>query len=198
MSNSILMAAFRNYTNLYSGDMQMHWEEFVDRTENTIAADTSLTDEQKFVRAISALRQECNLFVEIMPTIQFEWVGEWGYATDLFTAQSNVIYATTLNVSITLDATQSCPLFEAILNFTASNSQQHTASQSLCNNIRTILLTDYLTFFDQLAEIRSEFDQFFAAHSSWQSTFLTIEIEELGTLQDFLAVVQVVSSLFLV
>ncbi|KAI6209128.1 Trehalase [Aphelenchoides besseyi] len=191
-SHCILIEVFYNFTILFEGELQIIWLNFVEHCEKTIFAVEWYTAEVKFIKCVYALKALFVQYEEIKIALQYQWIAQWGYVIDLFTVVVNVQYEY-IGVTIEIDSEGSCPLFDALLNYTSGNSQQHNAVITLIQELTVIIQSSYYSQFDKYYLINVKFSAFFAQYSSWQVEFYGIEIIGFGSLEQFISVTYVVS-----
>ncbi|KAI6222253.1 hypothetical protein M3Y95_00965300 [Aphelenchoides besseyi] len=189
-SHCILIEVFYNFTILFEGELQIIWLNFVEHCEKTIFAVEWYTAEVKFIKCVYALKALFVQYEEIKITLQYQWVAQWGYVIDLFTVAVNVQYEY-IGVTIEIDSEGSCPLFDALLNYTDGNSEQHNAVITLIQELTVIIQSSYYSQFDKYYLINVKFSAFFAQYSSWQVEFYGIEIIGFGSLEQFISVTYV-------
>lgn len=93
---------------------------------------------------------------------------------------------------IVLDNSGDCALFNALQMAAQGNSQKMAAVNALIVQLQAILANANLSFESQCTQIFIKIKAFFAQHSSWEASFLDVEISGFGSLLQFLEVCQVV------
>ncbi|KAI1700777.1 hypothetical protein Ddc_17940 [Ditylenchus destructor] len=188
-----LTEALRNVSLILTVEERVIFLQFIEHLEATILIDTTLTNIEKVVKCSYALKHFCAEHIEIYHKIAFQFIASWGYFIDL------IYVAVDLQADITeeivvLDEKDSCTLFEALLNATVGNQEQHQAVIELIEELKvSIFLNVQLTYAQKLARIYLAFESFFEVHVEWKIVFYKFEISGYGSFESFLDVCHGVS-----
>ncbi|KAI1706829.1 hypothetical protein DdX_12823 [Ditylenchus destructor] len=183
-----LTEALRNVSVILTVEERVIFLQFIEYLEEIILIDVTLTNIEKVVKCSYALKHFCAEHIEIYHKIAFQYIASWGYFIDFIYVAVD-LQADITETVVVLDEKDSCTLFEALLNATVGNQEQHQAVIQLIEELKvSIFLNVQLTYAQKLARIYLAFESFFEVHVEWKSVFYKFEISGYGSFESFLDV----------
>jgi len=187
-SKCILIRAFYNMSLSLTIEQQLIWEAWIQEVENTIFVSKTLSNDEKVVMCSLSLKAFFSVHVDIYNELSYMEISDWGLVIDFLYVSVSIQIEITQSI-VTMDASNSCDLIEAIKNASANGSpDEQAACHNLVVELEAVLSDMSLSYEMQLSMVFELFQAFFVQHPDMESFIRSVNIRGYGSVESFLAV----------